>query len=149
VGVVIPLLIVAAVLGDAVNYSIGYRVGPAVFKSESSRLLNKKHLLRTQAFYERYGGKTIIIARWVPIVRTFAPFVAGIGRMQYRRFAMFNVVGAMVWVTVLVSVGYGFAQHPLVQKQFHLVIFGIILLSVLPMIVEVAREWMKARKQPA
>jgi membrane-associated protein len=147
--VVIPLLITAAILGDAVNYSIGYRVGPAVFKSETSRFLNKKHLLRTQAFYERYGGKTIIIARWVPIIRTFAPFVAGIGKMQYRRFALFNVTGAIFWVVLLVTVGYMFAQHPVVQKRFHLVIFGIIFLSILPAVIEIAREWLRSRKPTA
>lgn len=146
VGVVIPVLIVAAILGDAVNYSVGYRVGPAVFKSESSRFLNKKHLLKTQSFYERYGGKTIIIARWVPIVRTFAPFVAGVGKMQYRRFALFNITGAIAWVLLLVTVGYAFANHPVVQKRFHLVIFGIIFISILPMVIEIAREWLKAKK---
>jgi membrane-associated protein len=147
--VIIPVLIVAAVLGDAVNYAIGYRVGPAVFKSETSRLLNKKHLLRTQAFYERYGGKTIIIARWIPIIRTFAPFVAGIGKMQYRRFAVFNVVGAVVWVVLLISVGYVFADHPIVKKQFHYVIFGIIFLSILPAVIEIAREWLRSRNTPS
>jgi membrane-associated protein len=145
--VVMPLLIVAAVLGDAVNYSVGYRLGPAVFRSERSWLFNKKHLLKTQAFYERYGGKTIIIARFVPIVRTFAPFVAGIGKMSYRRFFMYNVVGAIVWVVSLTLFGYAFAQHPLVQKQFHYVIFGIIFLSILPAIVEIAREWLRTRRQ--
>jgi membrane-associated protein len=146
---VIPLLIVAAVLGDAVNYSVGYRVGPAVFKSERSRLFNKKHLMKTQAFYERYGGKTIIIARFVPIVRTFAPFVAGIGKMSYRRFFSYNVIGAVVWVVSLVAFGYKFAAHPIVQKQFHYVIFGIIFLSILPMVVEILREWLRLRKAGA
>jgi membrane-associated protein len=145
--VVIPLLILAAVLGDAVNYSIGYRVGPAVFKSESSRWFNKKHLLRTQSFYERYGGKTIIIARFIPIVRTFAPFVAGIGKMGYPRFFAYNVVGAIVWVTSLTVVGYAFADHPVVKKQFHYVIFGIIFLSILPAIIEITREWLRAKKE--
>jgi membrane-associated protein len=147
--VVIPLLIFAAVLGDAVNYSIGYRAGPAVFRSERSRLFNKKHLLRTQAFYERYGGKTIIIARFVPIIRTFAPFVAGIGKMSYRRFFMFNVVGAVVWVVSLTCVGYAFANHPFVQKQFHYVIFAIIFVSILPAIIEIAREWLRIRRETA
>jgi membrane-associated protein len=147
VSIVVPLLIVAAVLGDAVNYSVGYRVGPAVFRSERSWLFNKKHLLKTQAFYERYGGKTIIIARFVPIIRTFAPFVAGIGKMQYRRFFSFNVVGAVVWVVSLIGFGYAFAQHPLVQKQFHYVIFGIIFISILPMVVEILREYLRLRRQ--
>jgi membrane-associated protein len=149
VWIITPLLIVAAILGDAVNYAVGYKLGPAVFRSERNWLFNKKHLLKTQAFYERYGGKTIIIARFVPIIRTFAPFVAGIGKMTYRRFFMFNVVGAVVWVVSLVTVGYIFANHPFVQKQFHLVIFGIIFLSILPAIIEIGRELLRSRKAKA
>src|SRR5262249_42637467 len=99
------LLIGSAVLGDAVHYVIGYRVGPRVFQSERSRLFNRKHLLRTQEFYEKYGGKTIILARFVPIVRTFAPFVAGIGKMQYRNFAVYNVLGGMAWVCLCLFAG--------------------------------------------
>jgi len=147
--VVIPLLIVAAVLGDAVNYAVGAKLGPAVFNSERSWLFNKKHLLRTQDFYERYGGKTIIIARFVPIIRTFAPFVAGIGKMSYRRFLMFNVVGAVAWVLMLVTAGYQLADQPIVKKQFHLVIFAIIFISILPAIIEIAREYLKSKKTPA
>jgi membrane-associated protein len=147
--VVMPLLIVAAILGDAVNYAVGFKLGPAVFRSERNWLFNKKHLLKTQAFYERYGGKTIIIARFVPIIRTFAPFVAGIGKMSYRRFFAFNVIGAVVWVISLTSAGYLFAHHPLVQVQFHLVIFGIIFLSILPAIIEIARELLRSRKAAA
>jgi len=138
--VVIPVLIVAAILGDAVNYQVGRRLGPAVFKSENSRLLNKKHLLKTQSFYDRYGGKTIIIARFVPIVRTFAPFVAGIGKMEYKRFLSFNVIGAVVWVVLLTVAGYLLADNAIVKKQFHYVIFGIIFISILPAVVEIARE---------
>jgi len=147
--IVIPLLIVAAVLGDALNYSIGKKLGPAVFTSERSLLLNKKHLYRTQNFYERYGGKTIIIARFVPIVRTFAPFVAGIGQMKYSRFLAFNLIGAVAWVLLLTTAGYQLADQPLVKKQFHLVIFGIILLSILPAAIEISREWLRAKKTPA
>src|SRR5207249_1926095 len=99
------LLLVAAVVGDAVNYSIGYRVGPAVFRYEGSWFFNKKHLLRAQAFYEKYGGKTIILARFIPIVRTFAPFVAGVGKMEYRRFAFYNVIGAVLWVGLCIVAG--------------------------------------------
>jgi membrane-associated protein len=146
IALVMPLLMVAAILGDAVNYAVGHKLGPAVFRSESSRFLNKKHLLKTQSFYERYGGKTIIIARFVPIIRTFAPFVAGVGRMSYRRFLSFNVVGAVVWVGLLVPVGYAFAYNQFVQKQFHYVIFAIIFISILPALVEIAREYMKSRK---
>jgi membrane-associated protein len=144
-----PLLIIAAILGDAVNYAVGYRLGPAVFRSERNWLFNKKHLLKTQNFYERYGGKTIIIARFVPIIRTFAPFVAGIGKMSYPRFLAFNVVGAVVWVVSLVAAGYVFADLPVVKKQFHLVIFGIIFLSILPAIIEIAREVLRSRKAAA
>jgi membrane-associated protein len=142
------LLFVAAVLGDAVNYHIGKFVGPKVFSSEKSRLLNKKHLLKTQLFYEKYGPKTIIIARFVPIVRTFAPFVAGIGQMQYRRFVLFNIVGAALWVGLLVPLGYVFADTELVKKRFELVIMTIIFLSILPMIIEIIREKMKATPAP-
>ncbi len=137
------LLIVAAVLGDAVNYSIGKYLGPKVFARESSRLLNKEHLVRTQHFYEKHGGKTIILARFIPIVRTFAPFVAGIGRMQYRRFALFNVTGAVVWVLAFVFAGYGFGNIPAVKRNFQYVILGIIVLSVLP----IAIEWWRARAE--
>ena len=140
IGVVMPLLIVAAVLGDAVNYSIGRSIGPRVFVREDSLLLNKKHLLRTQAFYEKYGGKTIIIARFVPIVRTFAPFVAGVGQMLYRRFFVYNVVGAIAWVVLFIPAGYWFGNLPFVQKQFHYVILAIIVLSVLPAVFEIWRE---------
>jgi membrane-associated protein len=140
VALVVPLLIGAAVLGDAVNYAIGYRIGPKVFRSEGSMFFNKKHLVRTQEFYERYGGKTIIIARFVPIIRTFAPFVAGIGQMRYRRFFSFNVIGAVGWVALFIPAGYVFGNLPFVKKQFHYVIFAIILLSILPAIIEIWRE---------
>jgi membrane-associated protein len=126
----------AAVLGDAANYSIGRRVGPKVFTSESSRWLNRKHLRRTQEFYEKHGGQTIIIARFVPIIRTFAPFVAGIGLMRYRRFFSFNVIGAIAWVTLFIVAGHLFGNIPAVKSRFHLVIFGIIFVSVLPIVAE-------------
>ncbi|MEO8185137.1 MAG: DedA family protein [Deltaproteobacteria bacterium] len=145
---IVPLLFVAAVLGDAVNYAIGRHLGPKVFTGESSRLLNKKHLLRTQEFYERYGGKTIIIARFIPIVRTFAPFVAGIGQMRYRRFFLFNVIGAALWVGLLVPVGYAFADNVWVRGHFSIVIFAIIGISILPALIEILREW-RARRLTA
>ena len=144
IAVVIPLLIVAAVLGDAVNYAVGKRVGPAVFKSERSRLFNKQHLLRTQKFYDRYGGKTIIMARFVPIVRTFAPFVAGIGRMGYAKFLAYNVIGAVAWVLVCVLAGSWFGNLEVVRKNFELVLIAIIGISVLPMVI----EFMRARRAP-
>lgn len=136
------LLWVAAVLGDAANYAIGKHMGPAVFHSDKGKLLNKAHLAKAHAFYEKYGGKTIIIARFVPIVRTFAPFVAGIGSMTYPRFALFNVVGAALWVGLCVGGGYLFGNIPWVQSNFSAVILGIIVVSVIPVVVE---TW-KARK---
>ncbi len=148
IALIIPLLFVAAVVGDAVNYAAGRHIGPRVFKSEKSFFLNKKHLERTQSFYDRYGGKTIIIARFIPIIRTFAPFVAGIGHMRYRRFFAFNVVGALLWVGLFVPAGYAFGNLEFVKKQFHYVILAIIVLSVLPAAIEFLREWRARRLQP-
>ena len=140
------LLIVAAILGDAVNYWVGYKLGPKVFASEGSWFLNKKHLVEAQKFYDRHGGKTIILARFVPIVRTFAPFVAGVGRMNFGRFAMFNVVGGIAWVLICLLAGWKFGSLPFVQKNFELVLVAIIAISVVPAAIEVARGWLAARK---
>jgi membrane-associated protein len=137
------LLIVAAVAGDAVNYWIGYLIGPRVFQREDSWLLNKRHLMRAHSFYERHGGKTIVLARFMPIIRTFAPFVAGVGRMQYRRFWVFNFTGGVAWVLLFLLGGYYFGTTPLVQKHFHLVIVAVVFLSVLP----IGIEWFRARRQ--
>src|SRR5215203_821100 len=140
IGINLPLvtvlLIAAAILGDAVNYWVGYKLGPAVFKREDSKLLNKKHLLRAQEFYETYGGKTIILARFVPIVRTFAPFVAGVGRMNFFRFWLYNIVGGIAWVVICVAAGYFFGGFAFVKKHFELVIVAIVFISVLPMAIE-------------
>jgi membrane-associated protein len=136
----VPLLLVAAVLGDAVNYSVGRLIGPKVFTSQTSKLLNRKHLLKTQDFYDRYGGKTIIIARFIPIVRTFAPFVAGVGKMQYRRFLSFNVVGAVAWIVLTIGAGYLFGNIPFVQKHFELVVLAIVAVSLAPAAVEFVRD---------
>ena len=133
------VLTVAAVVGDAVNYSIGRHLGPAVFTSENSRLLNPKHIQRTHEFYEKYGGKTIFLARFVPVVRTFAPFVAGIGQMSYRHFAIWNVSGALVWVISLTLAGYFFGQIPIIKQNFESVILAIIAMSLMPMVVEYLR----------
>ena len=133
------LLSAAAILGDAVNYTVGRRIGPSIFHSSTSRLLNRKHLEKTRKFYEKYGGRTIIIARFVPIVRTFAPFVAGIGEMRYARFALYNVTGGIAWVGLFVVAGYLFGNLPIVQRNFHVVILAIIVLSVLPIVVEAWR----------
>jgi membrane-associated protein len=132
-------LIVAAILGDAVNYSIGRYLGPRVFHWEDSRFFNRRALDRTHTFYERHGGKTIIIARFVPLIRTFAPFVAGMGRMDYPRFALFNVTGALLWVLSLVYAGYFFGNIPIIRNNLTVVIFAIIGISLLPLVVEFAR----------
>lgn len=141
------VLIVAAVLGDAVNYWIGYRLGPKVFSRENSRLLNKKHLLRAQEFYDKYGGKTIILARFVPVVRTFAPFVAGIGKMNYGRFFLFNLVGGVAWVLICLFAGYWLANIPFVRKHFEVVIVAIILISILPVAIEIVKAKMGSRRE--
>jgi membrane-associated protein len=138
------LLIAAAVLGDAVNYAIGRKLGPKIFNRPSSWLLNQKHLLRAKLFYEEHGGKAIILARFVPIVRTFAPFVAGIGEMQYRRFALFNVTGAALWVVSLGGAGYLFGGIDWVKKNFSVIVLAIVFISILP----VVHEWWRARKRP-
>jgi membrane-associated protein len=140
------LLTVAAVLGDAVNYQVGRYIGPAVFRRENARFLKREHLERTQSFYERYGGKTIVIARFVPIVRTFAPFLAGVARMNYGRFAMYNVTGAIAWVVIGVYAGYLFGQWPFIKKNFSLVIVVIVAISLLPAVFEM---WRAKRSQRA
>lgn len=131
-------LFIAAVLGDAVNYHIGKYIGPRVFQREN-RWIKRKYLERTQRFYEKYGGKTIIIARFVPIVRTFAPFLAGVGIMDYRRFFIFNVAGAFLWVFSFILAGYFFGNIPVVKNNFTLVILAIIVLSILPAVYETIR----------
>lgn len=143
VNVLGALLIVAAIIGDGVNYAIGARVGPKIFSRQSSRLLNVGHLNRAHAFYEKHGGKTIVLARFMPIIRTFAPFVAGIGRMTYRHFLIYNVAGAVVWVVSFLALGYFFGNQPIVKKNFTLVIAAIIVVSAIPAVVEMFR----ARKE--
>lgn len=133
------LLLIAGVAGDAVNYSIGHFVGPRVFRAEDRasfwhRLLNRDHLMRAHEFFERYGGMAVVLGRFVPIIRTFVPFVAGCGSMSYPRFAFYNVAGAMAWVGLCVGTGYAFGNVPVVKDNFTLVILGIIIVSVLPMV---------------
>jgi membrane-associated protein len=142
---VMALMLVAAILGDAANYHIGQWVGPAVFKDGASRFFKKEYLDKTHAFYEKYGGKTIIIARFVPIVRTFAPFVAGIGAMTYSRFFLYNVLGALLWVISLTLAGFYFGNLPFVKDNFSLVILMIIFISILPGIIEYLRHRWEAR----
>ena len=144
--IVAPLLLVAAILGDAVNYSIGKWMGPKVFHLESSRFFNKAHLMKAHEFYEKYGGRAIILARFVPIVRTFAPFVAGVGSMTYSKFALYNVTGAALWVGLFLGGGYYFGGLEIVQKNMKLVILGIIVVSVLPIVWEFAKAWLDKRK---
>ncbi len=139
-------LLSAAVLGDAVNYHIGRFLGPPVFE-RNYRLLNKKHLRQAHDFYERHGGKAIILARFVPIVRTFAPFVAGVALMNRSRFFSFNVIGALLWVCLLTPLGFFFGNLEIVQKNFTLVIYLIIAISIMPMVVEVLRAKLRARKE--
>ncbi len=137
------LLFFAAVLGDTVNYWIGNKVGPKAFEQDI-RFLKKEYLERTQSFYDKHGGKTIILARFVPIVRTFAPFVAGVGTMHYGRFISYNIVGAFLWTGIFIWLGYFFGNIPFVQENFELVIGVIILVSIVPMVIEYVRS--KARK---
>ncbi len=143
--VLITVLSVAAILGDTVNYWIGHWVGPKAF-SGKVRFLKKEHLDKTHAFYEKHGGKTIILARFIPIVRTFAPFVAGIGAMTYSHFIIYNVVGGIAWVTAFTLLGYFFGNVPFVQKNFEFVVIAIVLISVLPMIYEYIAEKSRSRK---
>jgi membrane-associated protein len=139
------LLIVAAILGDSLNYSIGRYLGPRVFRFEDSRFFRKAYIERTHGFFERHGGKTIVIARFIPIIRTYAPFVAGIGAMPYRRFLMFNVGGAGLWVGLLAYAGFFFGNLPIVKNNLTVVILGIIFVSILPGIVEFVRARRAAR----
>ena len=143
--VLVPLLIVAAVLGDAVNYAIGNAVGPRIFTASDQtsfwhRVLNRDHLAKAHAFFERYGGKAIVLGRFVPIVRTFVPFVAGAGTMTYSTFAFYNVAGAVIWVGICTIAGFAFGNVPIVKNNFTLVALGIIAVSLLPMAVEILRH---------
>ncbi|MCL4536035.1 MAG: DedA family protein [Nitrospirae bacterium] len=138
------LLVSAAMLGNTTNYWIGYFLGPRIFHKENVRFLNKKHLERTHRFYEKYGGKTIIIARFVPIVRTFAPFVAGIGRMTYTRFISYDIFGGTSWVGICVFSGYFFGNIPIVKQNFSIVILAIIFISIMPGVIEFLRHRYRA-----
>jgi membrane-associated protein len=142
------LLSIAAVAGDTVNYWAGKMVGPKIFQQQKIRFMKKEYLDRTHEFYERHGGKTIIIARFVPIIRTFAPFVAGIGRMTYLRFLSYNVVGGVAWIALFIFGGYFFGNIPIVKRNFTLVIIAIIFVSILPGIIEFARQRYGAKRQP-
>lgn len=142
------LLFVAAALGDTVNYQVGHYIGPRVFEIES-RWIKREYLLKTQAFFEKHGGKTVIIARFMPFARTFAPFVAGVGAMRYPRFLAYNLIGAALWVVSFVTLGYFFGNLPAVKENFTLVIFAIIGISVLPGVIEFMRHKLAEKKQQA
>jgi len=142
----ILLLSLAAIAGDTVNYWVGYLAGPKMYETERIRWIKREYLERAHQFYEKYGGKTIILARFVPIVRTFAPFVAGIGTMHYSRFILYNVVGGISWIVLLVGGGYFFGNLPIVKNNFTFVIFAIIVLSVMPSVIEFLRQRREARK---
>ncbi|MEJ4044984.1 DedA family protein [Erwinia sp. SLM-02] len=143
----VALMVVAAIIGDAVNYTIGRLFGDKLFSNPNSKIFRRSYLDKTHAFYERHGGKTIILARFVPIVRTFAPFVAGMGKMSYRHFALYNVSGALLWVLLFTYAGYLFGNMPMVQENLKLLIVAIILLSILPGVIEVWRHRRAARQQ--
>jgi len=132
----IVLLVIAAFIGDGVNYFVGDKLGHKLFTNPNSRWLKKEYLDRTHVFYEKHGGKTIILARFIPIIRTFAPFVAGVGTMSYRKFAIYNIVGAVLWVVSFTLLGYYFGNQPLVKKNFTLVIGAIIVISIIPVLIE-------------
>jgi len=142
----ILILAAAAILGDTVNYSAGHFIGPKVFKKPKSLLFNPEHLQRAHRFYEKYGGETIIIARFMPIIRTFAPFVAGIGRMSYARFISYNVIGGAGWVTLLVLAGYSIGRLQIVRDHLSVVTMVIIALSVMPAVIEAYRAWREKRQ---
>lgn len=141
------VLLAAAILGDTVNYWLGNKLGARVFSRENSRIFNRKYLRKTEEFYEKYGGKTIIIARFVPIVRTFAPFVAGIGSMKYSEFIVYNVIGGFLWVTSIMVAGYFLGNLQIVKDNFEYAIYIIILLSVAPMIFEVLKHKLQKNKE--
>lgn len=137
------IICAGAILGNIVNYQIGYFVGPKIFYKENVRFLNKEHLNRTRLFYERHGGKTVVISRFLPIFRTFAPFVAGIGRMNYIRFTFFNIIGCIAWVTTFLVGGYYFGNIPVIKNNFALVIIAIIIISALPALIEFLKHKFK------
>jgi membrane-associated protein len=142
-------LLAAALLGDTVNYSVGKFIGPKIFTMDNSIFLNKKHLYKAHNFYEKYGLKTIIMARFVPIVRTFAPFVAGIGQMTYRNFISYSVIGACLWIFCFIPLGYYFGNLPYVQQNFKIVILAIMAISVMPALIELYREKMRSKEGAA
>jgi len=146
-GLLLVMLCVAAILGDSFNYYTGSKIGNRIYLRDFW-FLRRKHIDETQKFYEKYGGRTIIYARFMPIVRTFAPFVAGIGKMQYRKFLSYNVIGAIIWITFFMVVGYIFGNIPAVKRNFTFLILGIIALSLTPPFIGIVRNWLQKRRNP-
>ena len=140
VHLLVALLIVAAVMGDSLNYAIGHYIGPKVFDKPDSRWFKQAHLRRTQAFYDKYGGVTIIIGRFIPIIRTFAPFLAGVAGMTYRKFLSYNLIGGVLWISLLVYSGYLFGNIPWVKQNLSLIVLGIVVVSLIPAITTYVRE---------
>lgn len=149
VHLLVALLIVAAILGDSVNYAIGRSIGPKVFSRPDSRWFRQEHLKRTQAFYDRYGAITIIIGRFVPIVRTFAPFLAGVAQMPYRRFLAYNVIGGILWISSLVYAGYVFGNIPWVKENLTLIVIAIVVVSLIPAVTTFLQERRASRERGA
>ena len=145
----VALLIVAAILGDSVNYSIGRYIGPKVFDRPDSRWIKQDYLRRTQAFYDKYGAVTIVIGRFIPIIRTFAPFLAGVAAMEYRRFLAYNAVGGVLWIASLVYAGYIFGNIPWVKQNLSLIVIGIVAVSLAPAVATFASEWRAERARKA
>jgi membrane-associated protein len=145
--ILIPLLITAAFVGDQCNYWVGHLIGPKFLRGEKIKFVKRKHIEKTERFYETYGGKTVIMARFVPIVRTFAPFVAGIGSMRYPRFVSFSIVGGILWVSICSLAGFFFGELELVKKNFELVVLAIIFVSVLPILIEMLKAWRAGKKE--
>jgi membrane-associated protein len=145
IGWVFVVLSIAAILGDSANYAVGKYFGSIILKKQGAWFLKKEHIERTHRFYEKYGSKTIVLARFVPIVRTFAPFVAGVGRMSYGHFLTYNVAGGLLWISLFAFGGYFFGNTPVVQKNFGLVIIAIIIISILPAVIEI---WKERRRPP-
>ena len=144
--IVFLVIFIAAVLGDTVNYHLGKFLGPKVFRRENSFLFHKEHLVKAQSFYEKHGGKTIILARFIPIIRTFAPFVAGIGHMSYRKFLGYNVSGALLWCGLFIFGGYFFGNIPYVKENFNFIILGIIIFSFIPVIKEIITHFISKKR---
>jgi membrane-associated protein len=145
VQLIIIVISAAAIIGDTVNYWVGNKIGPRVFYKDGGRFLNKDYLLSTKEFYDKHGGKTIIIARFIPVIRTFAPFIAGVGRMYYPRFLFYNILGGLLWPLIFVLSGYFFGNIPLIKKYFSLLIIAIVILSAIPLVIGAVRARTKRR----